>query len=45
MKRIDFEAHFTIPEFVEKMRTIEGYPRYVEDKEKKTRRSLSPILF
>ena len=38
MKRIDFEAHFFTEEYVKALYENKGYPRYVEDKQKRTRR-------
>lgn len=38
MKRIDLEAHFVTPEYVNRLLANEGCPRYVEDKQAKVRR-------
>ena len=38
MKRIDFEAHFVTKDYVKTMIEYQGYPRYVEDEQTKSRR-------
>lgn len=38
MKKIDFEAHFVTPEWVDALYENKGYPRLVEGKASKTRR-------
>jgi predicted TIM-barrel fold metal-dependent hydrolase len=38
MKRIDFEAHFYTPKYVETMYRNKGYPRFAEDEKTKGRR-------
>lgn len=38
MKKIDFEAHFYTPAYINALSQNQGYPRFVEDKQTKTRR-------